>query len=88
MGNNNVTLRGRIIRPFSLAHACCYARHPLCHVPSMHCRPVSLTSWVCAHERFANVRIQLGQPLFRCAPRYARDMSNLHANQSKEILLF
>jgi hypothetical protein len=41
MGNTNVTLRGRLIRPFSLAHACCYARHPLEDVPSMHCRPVA-----------------------------------------------
>jgi hypothetical protein len=114
MGSNNVTLRGRLIRPFSLAHACCYARLPLCYVPSMHCRPVagfqkctphcwhlrdvcaflhnhkaaiSLTSWVCAHERFANARNQLGQPLFCWAPRYARELSNLHAIQSKKISL-
>jgi hypothetical protein len=49
---------------------------------------VWLTSWVCARERFEKVRDQLGQPLFRCAPRYAREMSNLQATQSKEIILF
>jgi hypothetical protein len=58
------------------------------HSCTNHKAAVSLTPWVCAHERFEKVRIQLRQPLFHCAPRYARDMSNLHANQLKEIVLF
>jgi hypothetical protein len=41
MGNNNVTLSGCLIRPFSLAHACCYAGHPCAMCSIMHCRPVA-----------------------------------------------
>jgi hypothetical protein len=37
---NNMTLLGRSIRPLTLAHACGYARHPLCHVLN-HALPTS-----------------------------------------------
>jgi hypothetical protein len=49
---------------------------------------ISLTSWVCAHERFATVMKQLGQPFFRCAPPDDREMSNLHATQSQILFCY
>jgi hypothetical protein len=58
------------------------------HSCTNHKAAISLTSWVRAHERFEKVRDRLGLPLCRCAPRDAREMSNLLATQSKEIVVF